>query len=225
MRGAGSNPRPYRDRIVYLLVYGSERVCAFALANADIDAKPLLDAGLQAQRERLARALGAVALPASLAGAGLLMTLYWSNGGSIVTACAVTAAVLRSGVVVNGVTADRTDLLGNDPLSGGKSRNDLVTAELSGTLTLNGPGLHRFRLSRDDGKLRWVGGRLVIDNDGDHPLRSVESNAVGPGLGSVVSLRLRWYNKGGDGRLLLEWKTPTGLGYQPVPVANFKPAG
>ena len=30
---------------------------------------------------------------------------------------------------------------------------------------------------------------------------------------------------GGDGRLLLEWKTPTGLGYQPVPVANFKPAG
>ena len=30
---------------------------------------------------------------------------------------------------------------------------------------------------------------------------------------------------GGDGRLLLEWKTPTGLGYQPVPVVNFKPAG
>ena len=30
---------------------------------------------------------------------------------------------------------------------------------------------------------------------------------------------------GGEGRLLLEWKTLTGLGYQPVPVANFKPAG
>ena len=30
---------------------------------------------------------------------------------------------------------------------------------------------------------------------------------------------------GGEGRLFLEWKTPTGLGYQPVPVANFKPAG
>ena len=30
---------------------------------------------------------------------------------------------------------------------------------------------------------------------------------------------------GGEGRLLLEWKTPTGLGYEPVPVANFKPAG
>ena len=30
---------------------------------------------------------------------------------------------------------------------------------------------------------------------------------------------------GGEGRLFLEWKMPTGLGYQPVPVANFKPAG
>ena len=30
---------------------------------------------------------------------------------------------------------------------------------------------------------------------------------------------------GGEGRLFLEWKTPTGLGYQPVPVANFKSAG
>ena len=30
---------------------------------------------------------------------------------------------------------------------------------------------------------------------------------------------------GGDGRLLLEWKTLTGLGYQHLPVANFKPAG
>ena len=212
-------------RIVYLRGYGSERVCAFALANADIDANPLLDAGLEALRERLARVPGAVAVPASLAGTGLLMKLYWSNGGTIGSACAVTAAVLRSGVGINSVTADRTDLLGNEPLPGGKSRSDTVMAELTGTLTLSGPGMHRFRLSSDDGALLWVDGRLVIDNDGDHPLRSVESRLIAPGLGNVVALRIRWYNKAGDGLLLLEWKTPGGLAYQPVPAANFRPAG
>jgi hypothetical protein len=207
-------------RIAYLKGYGDERICAFVQVNADIEADPILDTGLDAIRERLARPPGAVT-PSATPTTGLRQSVYWEEASVARSASAVLVPVVELGITIGGETASRTNLLGSGNLAGGRHKDMQLLVELSGTLRVQPPGPRIFRLSSDDGSLLWIDGTLVIDNDGDHGPLSIESLPVQAGLGDSVSFRVRWYNKVAGGSLFLEWKVPGSPDYEPVPVANF----
>ncbi|MBL8517784.1 MAG: serine hydrolase [Betaproteobacteria bacterium] len=215
--GTGVGGGATNCRVAFLRGYGRERVCAFVQVNAEADADQVLDLGLDALREHLTRR--PVAPPAATGSAGLTQSVYWGDSANTFAASAVVAPVVRTAVSVESVLANRTDLLGNDPLPGGQSRDDIVMVELDGIVQTAGAGPYQFRLSSDDGSLLWIDDRLIIDNDGDHSLRAAESALIT--LGSRCSIRVRWYNSGGGGALYLEWKLPGAADYTPVPTASF----
>jgi hypothetical protein len=218
-------------RFAFLQGYGDERVCAFALANANIDADPLLDVGLLALAETLGRRPGSVPRPAAAATTGvihpapattpgLFQTVFWDHAGVRRSASQGATVVVRP-VLIAGVDVDRTDLLGTGLLAGSKTPNDVVSVELRGFLSVTCAGDYRFRLSSDDGALLWIDDNLLIDNSGDHPLRSAESEFVRMDGGGSYPIRVRWCNSGGGGGLYLEWRTRSGLNYEPIPAGNF----
>ena len=116
----------------------------------------------------------------------------------------------------------RTDLIGG--LAGDRHRNDIGVVELRGMLAIPEAGLYRFRLSSDDGSALWFDEELIADNEGQHPVQSVESQEVWLSVGRQP-IRVQWYNLRGDGVLCLEWKRPSGAGYEAIPAASFSPAG
>jgi CubicO group peptidase (beta-lactamase class C family) len=94
-------------------------------------------------------------------------------------------------------------------------------AELRGFLNVQTAGTYRFRLWSDDGSKLWIDERLVIDNDGLHGTVPVESFALTLTGAGYRPIRLRWYDGGGDRRLLLEWWPPGATAFTAVPANLF----
>jgi hypothetical protein len=53
-------------------------------------------------------------------------------------------------------------------------RNEWFAIDYTGRFWIEKPGLYRFSLMSDDGALLYLDDRLVIDNDGPHPPRTLE---------------------------------------------------
>ena len=49
---------------------------------------------------------------------------------------------------------------------------------LRGRLKIETPGTYNFTLSSDDGSKLYIGGSLVIDNDGLHPMRAMQGHTM-----------------------------------------------
>lgn len=87
--------------------------------------------------------------------------------------------------------------------------------EIDAILNVETAGEHAFRLICDDGGLLWIGGSMVVNNDGLH-------GAV-PKDGSVKldagkhALRIRHFQGGGGWALRLEWKLPGASEFALVP--------
>jgi len=63
----------------------------------------------------------------------------------------------------------------------------------------------RFRLRSDDGARLFIDDRLVIDHDGRHGATAKESAAI-PLLRGARSIRIDWFDAGGQRALVVEWK-------------------
>ncbi|MBX3462280.1 MAG: alpha-L-fucosidase [Planctomycetes bacterium] len=88
-----------------------------------------------------------------------------------------------------------------------------------GFLDVPADDLYRFALASDDGSRLWLGGELVVDNDGPHG--TVERRgaiALGRGL---HPLELWWWNRTGEATLSLQWARP-GEPFAPVPGAALR---
>ena len=221
--GTGVGGGSTNGRFAFLRGYGDERVCAFTVVNANLGANPVLTNGLLAVREQLGRRPGPIPVPTAVQPTGLLQAVYWDDAGTLHSASQVADVEVKP-VDIGGVSLSRTDLLGGGALAGGKVRNDVLMVELRGLLSVAIAGAHRFRLSSDDGSLLWLDDELIVDNDGNHAARSLESSDLQVGVG-LHPIRVRWYNAKFGGALYLEWMTPSGSGYEPVPATHFTPGG
>lgn len=76
-----------------------------------------------------------------------------------------------------------------------------------GWLLVEDSGVYRFRLTSDDGARLFVGGERLIDNDGRHGMRAVESADLELRTGEHALL-VEHFDGGGNRGLVLEWLTP-----------------
>jgi hypothetical protein len=205
----------------FMTGYGGERLFVFTEANTGIDADAVRDTGMNALAEALTRRPG-FGPPAGAATGRLKQTVYWNDAAGVGSATAE-VAVSTQAVAVRKLTANRTCLLGNGPLAGGKQITDLVSVELLGSVRASTTGIHIFRLASDDGALLWLNDELMIDDSGDHGMRPFESEPVWMESNTWYPLRVRWYNSGGDAQLTLEWRTPGSDVFTAVPTANLVP--
>lgn len=162
----------------------------------------------------------------------VLQAVYWEDAAGALQSAADFRPVIRRDETIEGQTAQRTDLLGGtfvggtfvaNTLPGGRGIGEAGMVELRGFLRVAAGGVYRFRLSSDDGSLLWLDDALVVDNNGNHPLRSRESGTIQLEPGQHP-LRVEWYNAAAGGAgLLLEWWTPSGTGYEAIPEADLTP--
>jgi len=94
---------------------------------------------------------------------------------------------------------------------------DYFAAEVIGSLWIEKPGKYQFRLTSDDGSRLTIDGKLVIDNNGIHPLVSVEGS-VALEAGAHPFHIAFFENSGGEG-LRLEWRRPDSSGWEIVPAS------
>jgi len=83
---------------------------------------------------------------------------------------------------------------------------DFFVVEITADFIADADGNHVFKLTSDDGSALELDGVAVIDNDGIHPARPVEST-VRLTKGSH-RLKVRFFENSGEERLLLEVRGP-----------------
>ena len=71
-----------------------------------------------------------------------------------------------------------------------------------GYIDIPATGIYTFALASDDGAILRIGGRVVVDNDGEHPL--LEKSGQAALSAGLHSLELRYFDyNGGEIRLVL----------------------
>jgi hypothetical protein len=104
-------------------------------------------------------------------------------------------------------------------LAVGKAKKERHAVRYTGFLTVGSSDLYRFRLTSDDGSKLWIGGQLVVDNDGLHGAVAKDGAvALGEGL---HTFELVYFNKTGGAELSLQWAR-LGEGFVEVPAAALR---
>jgi endoglucanase len=100
---------------------------------------------------------------------------------------------------------------------------DQFSVRWAGEIEARSDELYTFYVSHDDGARLWVNDQLLIDNWTDHA--SIEdSGSIPLQLGQRYSIRLEFYENGGDASASLSWSTPAGLAKQIIPQTQLYPA-
>jgi len=88
----------------------------------------------------------------------------------------------------------------------------------SGYLSVERPGVYRFRLTSDDGSRLWIGDELVVDHDGLHGATSLAGAiALAQGLHEI---RVEFFQAGGGQALSLE-VAGDDAAFEPIPTGAF----
>lgn len=104
-------------------------------------------------------------------------------------------------------------------ITAGAAPGEHVALRFSGFLKVPEGELYRFRLTSDDGSKLWIGGRLVVDNDGPHGSEAKDGAiALGAGLHPI---ELIWFNITGGAALSLQWARP-GAAFEKVPTSALR---
>ena len=103
---------------------------------------------------------------------------------------------------------------------------DQFSVRWDGLLRVTQSGNYRFQTSSDDGVRLWVNGSLVINNWTDHPNTTDTSGNVNLTAGETYSIRLEFYENGGQALIRLRWDLPGGgTTYVPIPEGSGGNAG
>jgi mono/diheme cytochrome c family protein len=87
-------------------------------------------------------------------------------------------------------------------------RHDDFVVRLDGFLHVPQAGRHRFHLTSDDGSRLAIGDRTIIDNDGIHPITTMEGEA--DLAAGVHPIRIDFFQRGGGMELALDVTPPDG---------------
>ena len=111
----------------------------------------------------------------------------------------------------NVIPQDRSNLVATlsgttNHFTAGKAPGEHVAVRYTGFVRVPEADLYRFRLASDDGSKLWIGGQLVVDNDGAHATVAKDGAiALGAGLHPI---ELVWFNITGGAELSLQWARP-----------------
>jgi CubicO group peptidase (beta-lactamase class C family) len=202
-KNGGASPRNGHTnaRIGWLRGFGKERVTVFFQSNEPIKADPALALGLHSIR-RWAYPPATVPPPplaAPLLQRGQLKAVVWTAALGDVAAQEVVIAPQNQTVALGGRSLSCSDLLGG--ASSGINPNQTQIIRFTSYLLVP-KGSYIFEMASNDGSLMFLDDVLVIDNDGNHPLKSVMSESVDFD-GSAKKLEIIWYNSVGAGGLYL----------------------
>jgi endoglucanase len=100
---------------------------------------------------------------------------------------------------------------------------DQFSARWEGEVEARSNELYTFYVTHDDGARLWVNDQLIIDNWTDHAAIE-DSGSIPLQLGQRYSIRLEFYENGGDATASLSWSTPAGLAKQIIPQTQLYPA-
>jgi hypothetical protein len=91
---------------------------------------------------------------------------------------------------------------------------DDFLALVDGELLVKDAGTHSFRLTSDDGSQLWIGGRVVVDNDGLHGMESKTGDIeLSPG---PHAFQIKFFECHADSGLRAEWKAPHGTSFEVI---------
>ncbi len=122
----------------------------------------------------------------------------------------------------------RTDSTVDFNWAGGSPAPGIVPADQfsvrwEGEVEARSNELYTFYVTHDDGARLWVDDQLIIDNWTDHAAIE-DSGSIPLQLGQRYSIRLEFYEAGGDATASLSWSTPAGLAKQIIPATQLYPA-
>ncbi len=95
-----------------------------------------------------------------------------------------------------------------------RTRDEHTALAFTGFINVPGNGIYEFFTSSDDGSRLWIGGVLVVDNDGLHGMAE-RSGVIGLQQG-YHPLRVEWFNATGGLGLDVRWSGP-GWTKTPIP--------
>ncbi|MGM8227691.1 DUF6701 domain-containing protein [Cellvibrio sp. ARAG 10.3] len=108
------------------------------------------------------------------------------------------------------------DWVGGSPGVAGVNA-DQFSVRWDGLLRITQSGNYRFQTASDDGVRLWVNDVLVINNWTDHSNTTNDSSNVALVAGQTYSIRLEFYENGGQALIRLRWLTPGAGSYVPIP--------
>src|SRR5262245_19711200 len=98
--------------------------------------------------------------------------------------------------------------------------NDQFSVRWEGQVEARSDELYTFYVTHDDGARLWVNDQLIINNWTDHAAIE-DSGSIALQLGQRYSIRLEFYENGGDASATLAWSTPLGIEKQIIPQSQL----
>ncbi|HEV2664382.1 MAG TPA: glycoside hydrolase family 9 protein [Blastocatellia bacterium] len=98
--------------------------------------------------------------------------------------------------------------------------NDQFSVRWEGQVEARSDELYTFHVTHDDGARLWVNDQLIINNWTDHAAIE-DSGSIALQLGQRYSIRLEFYENGGDASATLAWSTPLGIEKQIIPQSQL----
>src|SRR5215475_7109532 len=98
--------------------------------------------------------------------------------------------------------------------------NDQFSVRWEGLVEARSDELYTFYVTHDDGARLWVNDQLIIDKWTDHAAVE-DSGSIALQLGQRYTIRLEFYENGGDASAILAWSTPLGIEKQVIPQSQL----
>jgi len=94
---------------------------------------------------------------------------------------------------------------------------DNFSVRWTGYIRATQTGAYRFQTVSDDGVRLYINGTLVIDRWNDHSATTDTTGDFNLVAGNTYSIRLEYYENGGDAVIRLQWRLPGATSYVAIP--------
>jgi YVTN family beta-propeller protein len=98
---------------------------------------------------------------------------------------------------------------------------DKFSVRWTGTVEASSTGQFQFQTSSDDGVRLWVNGVQVINNWTNHAATNNTSAVITLAGGNRYTIKMEYYENGGQAVARLRWRTPGSTSYVAIPVSRL----
>jgi hypothetical protein len=98
---------------------------------------------------------------------------------------------------------------------------DKFSVRWTGTVEASAAGNFQFQTNSDDGVRLWVNGVQVINNWTNHGATTNSSASIALTAGTRYTIRMEFYENGGQAVAQLRWKTPGTTSYVAIPASRL----
>lgn len=106
------------------------------------------------------------------------------------------------------------------PGPGGIGADDF-SVRWTGLIRVPTTGNYVFQTVSDDGVRLYLNGNLVVDNWTDHSVTNNTTSTIALTAGTLLPVRLEYYERGGFAVMKLQWQTPGSTGFVSIPASQL----